>query len=269
MDAAKGIALLAKNDGSLESYVNGKIIKKKPLPNICVPTSSGTGSEATPYAVFTNRNEDSKGAVSHPGLFPEVSIIDPELSWSMPESVIINTGFDALTHCIEAYMSTETFELNDLIALSGIKIVIENLNNARKKDKAAMSNMAYASVLGGISIAHSSTILLHIMAYPLTVFHNIPHGLANAILLPGFMNFMKAKSNIKDKLSIIEKLFSDSNGIKGITRQFNISHNLIDWGIEQDEFTIFAKKTINKSDIKITPAQITEQDIINIYQNMY
>lgn len=269
MDAAKGIALLKNNEGEIEEYLRGKIPCNSPVPNICIPTSSGTGSEATPYAVFTDRKNNTKGAVSNPGLFPTVSIIDPELTWSMPESVIINTGFDALTHCIEAYMSTETFELNDQIALSGIKTVIDNLEKAMKNNKTAMCNMSYASLLGGIVIAHASTILLHIMAYPLTVFNNIPHGRANAILLPGFMNFMREKSYITDKVSTINKLFSESGGITNFTEKFGIPSNLSEMGIEPDQYSLFAKKTIIKGDVKITPAKITEEEIINIYNKLY
>jgi len=269
MDAAKGIALLANNPGCIEDYLEGTTIKNEPLTNICIPTSSGTGSEVTPYAIFTNLNNKTKGAVSHPGLFPKYSIIDPELTWSMPEEVIINTGFDALTHCLEAYLSTETFELNDQLALSGINIVIENLENASKRDKPAMNNMAYASMLGGICIAHASTILLHIMAYPLTVYYGIPHGRANAILLSGFMNFMKRESYVPEKVDIIEKLFLNSGDIRKFIRNFSIPLSCSELDIDRTKFSIFAKKTISKADINITPALVTEEKIINIYKNLY
>ncbi|MFC2132932.1 iron-containing alcohol dehydrogenase family protein, partial [Bacteroidota bacterium] len=229
MDAAKGIALLATNESNINEYLDGKDLENKPLQNICIPTSSGTGSEATPYAVFTDRKNSSKKALSFNELFPLASIIDPELSWSMPEAVIINTGFDALTHCIEAYLSTETFELNDHLALQGIKLVIDNLSDARKKDKKAMSFMSYASLLGGITIAHASTILLHIMGYPLTVYHKIPHGKANAILLASFMNFMKEKSSVKNKVLNIDKIFESKGGIKKYVQSFGISTSLSDY----------------------------------------
>lgn len=266
MDAAKGIALLCTNKASLKNYLEGKKIEKNPLPLFCIPTSSGTGSEVTQYAVFTDRKGKSKAAVADRKLFAEIAIIDPELSWSMPVNVIVNTGFDALTHCIEAYLSTESFELNDRIALHGIETIIYNLSLAANKDKKAMNNMAYASMLGGISIAHASTILLHIMAYPLTVFYNIPHGKANAILLPEFINFMRINSTVKDKVARLEEIFKTHGGIKNLINNLGISTLLSDHNVKESDFEIFAKKTIIKSDINITPAKITESDIIGIYK---
>jgi len=267
MDAAKGIALLCTNKGSIKDYLEGKKIDKDPLPFICIPTSSGTGSEVTPYAVFTNHNDKSKAAVADNKLFPEIAIIDPVLSWTMPENVVINTGFDALTHCIEAYLSTESFELNDRIALHGIETIINNIIQAENKDKKAMSNMAYASMLGGIAIAHASTILLHIMAYPLTVFYNIPHGKANAILLPEFINFMRKKSTVKEKVLRLEGMFEVHGGFKNLVHNLGISTILSDHKIKENDYEIFASKTIVKSDINITPAKITESDIVKIYKN--
>lgn len=267
MDAAKGCAVLAVNSGDMRDYMKGKTMENDPLPVVCIPTSSGTGSEVTPYAVFTDPADQSKGGFGHPGIFPRFSIIDPDLTFSMPESVVINTGLDALTHSIEAYLSTEAFELNDALALHSIEVILKDLPAASRKDKEAMSRMAYASMVAGIAITHAGTILLHIMAYPLTVFHNMAHGKANAVLLPAFMEFMKEKSRVKEKVSRLEEIFKQVGGIKEFVNSFNISTRLADYGIKESEFDVFVKKTIIKSDIAITPAKITEADIFSIYQS--
>ncbi len=265
MDAAKGCAVLATNPGNMIDYMNGKPLSHEPLPVICVPTTSGTGSEVTPYAIFTDPENQSKGGFSHPGIFPRVSIIDPELTYSMPEDVVNNTGLDVLTHALEAYLSTDTYDLNDLLALHSIEIVLENLEAASKKDKKAMSRMSYASILAGIAITHASTILLHIMAYPLTVFQKVPHGRANAALLPAFLRFMKEKSVVKERVARLEKMFERVGGIKHFINSLNISTALSSYGVDKSQLELFAQKTIIKGDIEITPAEITERDIINIY----
>ncbi len=269
MDAAKGIAILASNPGSVKDYIEGKEVKNKPLPIICVPTSSGTGSEATPYAVFTDRVLGTKAAIANSQIFPILSIIDPELTYSMPASVVINTGLDALTHSIEAYLSTESYDLNDQLALRSIELVIDNLENAASKKIEAMDKMAYASLLGGMAITHASTILPHIMGYPLTVYHNIPHGKANAIIMPAFLDFMKEHSYYKDKVQLIFDMFKAKDGIKAFINKLGVSIKLSEYGVEKIEFDNYMAKVITKDDVKITPANITEEVIKNIYLNLY
>ena len=124
-----------------------------------------------------------------------------------------------------------------------------------------------AATIAGIAIANAGTILLHIMAYPLTVFHRIPHGLANAILLPEFMRFMKEKSSVKGKVAKIEVMFEGVGGIENFIHSFSISTRLSDYGIKEEELPGFAAKTIRKSDIGITPAAVTEGDIVELYKN--
>jgi len=263
MDTAKGIAVLATNSGNMIEFLEGKELTDDPLPVVCIPTTSGTGSEVTPYAVFTD--PENKRGYSNSKIFPLFSIIDPELTYSMPENVIINTGIDALIHSIEAFLSAESFLLNDQLALQAISIIMENLRHATKKNRGAMQQLSYAAMIAGVAITHAGTILLHVMSYPLTVFHGIPHGRANAILLPGFIEFMKERSSVKEKVCRLEQIFKDSGGIKNFVAEFNIEPKLSAYGIREDEIPVFVEKTIVKDDVKITPAEITKQDIFNIY----
>ena len=269
MDAAKGIALLVQNPLSLNKYLSGHKVEKDTLPIICIPTTSGTGSEVTPYAVFSDHEDQSKKAVAHKKLFPIISFLDPELTYSMPKNVIISTGLDAFTHSVEAYLSNLSFDLNDQLALNSIKTIIDNLEKASKHKEAAMDKMAYASMLAGISITHASTILPHIMGYPLTVFHNIPHGLANAILLPAFIDYLKENNLVAEKIKKLHKLFSEVGGIKYFINNLGISTKLSDYGVQQKELSGYVEKVIHKSDIEITPGNITEDVIQNLYLNSF
>ena len=268
MDAAKGIAVLASNEGHMEDFMDGHPLTHDPLPVVCIPTTSGTGSEVTPYAVFTDREKKTKGGFTHPKLFPVLSVVDPTFTYSMPERIIVGTGLDALTHAIEAALSTLASPMSDMIAIESIQTVLKSLKKASQKDEQAMGEMAYASMLAGIAITHGGTILLHIMGYPLTVFHGIHHGTANAILLPAFMNYMKTESRIPRKVERIECLFNSFGGVEAFVTDLGVSTRLSDYGITESEIEQFAGKVIVKGDIEITPADVTEEAIAGIYRSM-
>ncbi len=267
MDAAKGIALMENTNVKIKEIVENNAPVHDVTPIVCIPTSSGTGSETTPFAVFTDTNEHTKNGFAHPNIFPTISLIDPELTYSMPSAIVINTGLDALAHAIEAFLSTENFELNDQLALEAIKIIIENLERASKKQAEAMNQMAYAAMLGGIVISHASTILPHIMGYPLTIYHGLPHGKACIILQPAFIHYLKKHKLETEKTDILDGLFKPKGGIERFIQNMGVSTKLSDYGIKESEFHAFAKQTIVKGDVKITPGNITEDIIISIYRD--
>ncbi|MCK4942372.1 MAG: iron-containing alcohol dehydrogenase [Candidatus Aminicenantes bacterium] len=266
MDAAKGIAVLATNNKEMRSYMSGTELATDPLPIVCIPTTSGTGSEVTPYAVFSDTKNQNKGGYAHTGIYPSVSIIDPELTYSMPEELIINTGLDALTHAIEAYLSTESTDLSDNFSIHAIQTILENLTHASQKNHSAMDRLSYAAMIAGIAISMAGTILLHIMAYPLTIFHHIPHGRANAVLLSGFMTFMEKNSTVPEKVAVIKEMFDGKGGISGYINEFGITTQLSSLGVKEEELKTFVNKTIVKDDIHITPAPISKSDIYQIYK---
>ena len=269
MDAAKGVAAFCRNSKPVLAYMNGESLHNEPLPIIQIPTTSGTGSEVTPYAIYTDTEAGLKKCFSHPKVFARTAIIDPELTYSMPDNVTRNTGMDVLCHAIEAYLSLDTFDLNDVYALESIKIVIENLPKAIAKDKDGMDAMAYASAMAGVSITHASTILLHIMAYPLTIHYGLPHGLANSVLLPTFMDFMRRSSASKEKIRKIDDLFEKVGGVRSFIESLGVQTKLSEHGINNEEFLKYANETIVKDDVKITPAKIDLQTIHHIYHSAY
>lgn len=242
---------------------------KKPIPIICIPSTSGTGSEVTPFAVLTDPNKETKEGISDLNYFPELSIIDPELTYSMPPQVTLNTGLDVLAHSAEAFLSTESSAMSDLLALESIQLVINNLPRAIKKETKAMDNMAYAAMLGGVAITHASTILPHIMGYPLTVYHQVPHGRAGIIMLPAFLDFLEEQHAIPEKTEKLAEIFKPSGGIKDFLNRLGVSIRLRDYGVKEDELANFTHKTIIKGDVAITPGQIDEQCILDLYHRSF
>jgi alcohol dehydrogenase len=267
MDTAKGAALLAADPQPLRSILGGRLPVRPPLPVIAIPTTAGTGSEATPYAVFTDRAAGQKIGYGHPDLFPAAALVDPELTYSMPVPVVIDTGLDVLAHAVEAYLSTVSFPLNDALALHSVEIVLEELSRAAKKEPEAMDRMASAATIAGAAIAHASTILPHIMGYPLTVHHGVSHGRASAVMLVHVLAALRTESSLPDKVGLVDRLFESKGGPEGFLGDLGVSVKLADYGVRDEEIGVFARKTIVKGDVKITPADVTVEYLERIYRS--
>jgi alcohol dehydrogenase class IV len=267
MDAAKGVAMLATNAGPLVRFLEGSLMEHHPLPVIAIPTTSGTGSEVTPYAVFTDSAGGNKIGYGDAGLFPAVALIDPELTYSMPAGVVVNTGLDVLAHAVEAFLSTASFPLNDALALQAVDVVLAHLARAVLKDRESMDQMSAAAAVAGAAIAHGSTILPHIMGYPLTVFHGVPHGRASAIMMAHVLAVLRAESTCPEKIGVIEARFAPHGGPNGFLGGLGVSLKLGDYGVREDELALYARKTIVKGDVKITPASVTVERLERIYRS--
>ncbi len=186
MDVAKAIAILLTNGGKAEKYLGLGLIKKPGVPKIMVPTSSGTGAEVTFTAVFINEKTGSKGGMNGDPLYPDAAILDPELTLSLPPHVTAFTGIDALTHALEAYTSTQAHAISEMYSLEAISLIADNLPAAYANgdNLEARSAMLMGSLLGGKALATAGVGLVHAMAYPMGGMFGVPHGLANAVLLP-------------------------------------------------------------------------------------
>ncbi|HOZ45413.1 MAG TPA: iron-containing alcohol dehydrogenase [Candidatus Hydrogenedentes bacterium] len=189
MDAAKAIAMLACNPGRCEDYFGRDVFKKGNLPIIAVPTTAGTGSEVTPYAVITDHAHTFKKTIAGQTLFPQYALLDPTLSVSMSATITANTGFDALSHAVEGMISLKSTPLGDALALESCRVIRQWLPRAVEApdDLEARGQMLYAAMLAGCVIAQSGTTAIHGMGYYFTLEFGLPHGLANALLLiPAF-----------------------------------------------------------------------------------
>jgi alcohol dehydrogenase class IV len=191
IDAAKAITAMVTNPGKIRDYEGlGKISNPGP-PLIAVPTTAGTGSEATIYAVITDSEKNLKMLIGGPTLMPTVAIVDPLLTLKMPRGITAATGFDALTHAIEAYVSAKAQPMTDVMALSAIGLLMEYLPQAwgDPENLTSRSKTMFASMQAGIAISNASVALVHGMSRPLGAFFHLPHGMSNAVLLNVVVDF--------------------------------------------------------------------------------
>lgn len=190
LDVAKLLAAQLNNTQTLQEVVGIGNLKGRRTPLLCIPTTSGTGSEVSPNALFVDY-EDNKVGVISPHLVPDAAYICPELTLSLPPAVTAATGIDALVHCLEAYANNFAHPMTDVIALEGIRLIADNLVAACEDGSniEARTNLALGSVYGGMCLGPVNTGAVHALAYPLGAIFHVPHGLSNALMLPYVMEF--------------------------------------------------------------------------------
>ncbi|HEX68600.1 MAG TPA: iron-containing alcohol dehydrogenase [bacterium] len=189
IDAAKAIALLYSRGGKLEDYFVPHVVKEEVIPIIAIPTTAGTGSEVTQFSVITCGNR--KKVIMGYSIIPRTAILDPYLTLTLPPEITVASGMDAFSHAIEALWAKKSNPLIKPLAREAIKLIFQNLPLAfsQGENLIAREKLLYASLLAGISINSAGTTLVHAMGYPLTTLYDLPHGIANAILLPYVMEF--------------------------------------------------------------------------------
>lgn len=190
LDVAKLVAAQLKNTQTLEEIKGIGNLKERQIYVACIPTTSGTGSEVSPNAIFVNELGEKVGIIS-PYLVPDAAYIDPVLTVSLPKSVTAATGIDALTHCLEAYTNKFAHPFVDLYALEGVRLIAKYLKRAcdNGADIEARTQVALGSMYGGMCLGPVNTAAVHALSYPLGVEYHIPHGLSNALLLPYVMEY--------------------------------------------------------------------------------
>ena len=283
MDAAKGMAILFTNPAPLTQYFGINKVKKAPLPVVEIPTTAGTGSEVTPYAVLTDTQMEhpQKRAIGDPLLFPQVALVDPQLTLTLPTSITADTGIDALSHAIEGYTSNNSQPVSDVLALKAVELlahylpeIMDNPENTKVR-----SRLLYASLLAGMVIAQTGTILVHGMSYRITTDFGLPHGRAIGILLPWVCEF-NLSANYDKFVSLARSLGENIEGlpreeaakkaVEGIQKlilRLGLPQNLKDRGIEEKTIRKFAEEVMqNKRKLASNPRPATLEDIIKIYQ---
>ncbi|WLH11489.1 L-threonine dehydrogenase [Pseudomonas hefeiensis] len=190
-DCAKGIALCATNGGQISDYEGVDRSSKPQLPLIAINTTAGTASEMTRFCIITDETRHVKMAIVDRNVTPLMSVNDPALMVAMPKGLTAATGMDALTHAIEAYVSTAANPITDACALKAVTLISNNLRQAVRdgNDLTARENMAYAQFLAGMAFNNASLGFVHAMAHQLGGFYDLPHGVCNAVLLPHVQSF--------------------------------------------------------------------------------
>jgi len=273
LDAAKAMALLQTNEGSIEHYIVAKPEKvAKGLPVITVPTTSGTGSEVTPFSVLTYPAEKAKPAIFYPQMFPVAAIVDPQLTQSMPETVRASTGLDTLCQAVEGYWSKRANPLTRSLSAKGFLIAMRSLEDAcLRSDRLSISNMALASLITGMQMSHVGNTAIHSLSYPFTVDHDIPHGFACVIFLPAFLRFNS--DAITDLfVDILAPLQLDSveslaTRIEEMMKKVGAPLTLSQYGVSEEQLPSMVRRGITPS-TQLNPKALEEEDMVAICRGL-
>lgn len=285
LDSAKAIAAMAVNEGSIADY-NGKEITGEILPLAAIPTTAGTGSEATKFTVITDSEKGIKMLLKGDVLVPKLAIVDSSFTVGAPKSVTSATGLDALTHAVEAYTSRKAFSMTDTLAVSAVKRIMKYLPIAYREpgNSLAREQMSIAALEAGICINNSSVTIVHGMSRPIGALFHVPHGMSNAMLLKECLSF--AVSGAYEKFANLGRetgVASDSDSDETAAEKFIDSlQNLCDvceiptleqYGIDRDEYYSKISKMATDAVASGSPAntvkEVTVDDCIEIYKKLY
>lgn len=285
LDSAKAIAAMAVNEGSIADY-SGKEITGEILPLAAIPTTAGTGSEATKFTVITDSEKGIKMLLKGDVLVPKLAIVDSSFTVGAPKSVTSATGLDALTHAVEAYTSRKAFSMTDTLAVSAVKRIMKYLPIAYKEpdNSLAREQMSIAALEAGICINNSSVTIVHGMSRPIGALFHVPHGMSNAMLLKECLSF--AVSGAYEKFANLGRetgVASDSDSDKTAAEKFIDSlQNICDvceiptleqYGIDRDEYYSKISKMATDAVASGSPAntvkEVTVDDCIEIYKKLY
>ena len=269
MDVAKIVSCLVTNEGSIYDYYSGgtRTLSQRTTRLICIPTTAGTGSEVTNVGVFTNRNTHVKMPMVNHQFWPDVSMVDPELTYTLPAPVTASTGMDAFCHAIEAYWNKTSQPICDCLAVAAMKLVLANIKNAydHPDDKQARGNMHLASLLAGIAFSQTRTTGIHAVSFPLTAEFGVSHGNACAITLPAFIRISGEQAGEKVSALAAELGFSSidalADGVENLMRSMNMPVRLHELGVKESDIDHLAQVGLTAAIIQLTPATMNQDTV--------
>ena len=278
-DCAKGVALVATNGGKIEDYEGVDKSKKPQLPLIAINTTAGTASEMTRFTIITDETRHVKMAIVDKNVTALLSVNDPSLMEGMPAPLTAATGMDALTHAVEAYVSTAASPMTDACAVKAIELIAKYLPVAVKEPKngEAREQMAYAQFLAGMAFNNASLGYVHAMAHQLGGFYDLPHGVCNALLLPHVERFNQraAKERLDEVGAILGANNADLAGLEvidAITKLANIvgiPKTLKELGVKEEDFGVLADNALKDVCGLTNPVQANKDEIIAIFRAAY
>lgn len=284
MDTAKGIGIVTNNPefSDIVSLEGVAPTKKKSVPIIALPTTAGTGAEVTINYVIIDEERQAKMVCVDPNDIPAVAIVDPELMYSLPKSLTAATGMDALTHAIEGYITKGAWVMSDMYELQAIKMIAEHLPLAVEEptNPVGREGMALAQYIAAQAFSNVGLGLVHGMAHPMGSLHDIPHGVANALLLPTIMEFNMPKCI--EKFGVIAKTMGvDTTGmtpeeaaqasvdaVKALSIRVGIPQTLTELGIKAEDIPALAAQAITDVCTPGNPRDVTEAEIVELYKKV-
>jgi alcohol dehydrogenase class IV len=286
MDAAKGIGVQATHEGDIKDYSRrvGKPIQNITPPLVAIPTTAGTGSEVTWVSVLVDPKDKVKIVVPSPYIAAKVAVVDPSLTVSLPPELTASTGMDALTHAIEAYVSTKSLPIADSLALEAIQLISSNLREAvgNGDNMAARASMMLASTMAGMAFVNASVGLVHAVAHALGGFFNIAHGIANAIMLPMVMRFSLignpgkyadiavAMGETVEGLSEMEAAQEAVFAVENLAADIGIPEDLKQLGADPTRINDLAEETLNQTGSHpFNPRKVGKREIIQLFEQAF
>lgn len=285
LDSGKAIVAMTKLEGEISDYM-GQTMEGKFPPLVLIPTTAGTGSEATKFTVITDSKKDIKMLLKGEALLPDLAIIDAKFSLTAPKGVTAATGMDALTHAVEAYTSRKANPLTDTFALSSIKKIFKYLPLVYKngEDKKAREEMAIAAYEAGVCINNSSVTIVHGMSRPIGALFHVPHGISNAMLIKECLSYVLDGSyerfgEIGRAIGAADESKSDKEASEAFLDKLSELckvceiPTLKEYGIDKDEFNNFVDKmaqdAMNSGSPSNTIKEVSKDDLLKIYERLW
>jgi len=283
IDAAKAMSVMANNPGSIIDYEGADKFTNPPMPIIAIPTTAGTGSEVTYSSVITDTDRNYKFVVWSSLLVPRVAILDPRMPATAPRMVRVAAGMDALTHAIESYVSKNANTYTETLALSAIKLIEENLRQsvADSHNATAITNMQIAANMAGMAFTNTRLGIVHALALPPSAMFHVPHGLANAILLPHgmefnlianpkkFINIAKTMGEHVESMRLMDAAMSAVDAVIELADDIGAPVTLESVGVTRESLPKMAEDAMKSGHIAVNPREVTYDDALGILEKAF
>ena len=285
MDAAKAIGVKATHEGDIINYTRhgGRPVQDITPPLITIPTTSGTGSEVTRISVLTNLEEKIKMVIATPVIIPDVDLVDPEMTRTLPPGMTAFTGMDALTHALESYISNKSSTLTETLAIRTIELIGSNLRQAvaNGENMEARSNMILASMMAAMACSNSSVGMVHAVAHALGGLFNIGHGVANALMLPYVMRYNLIACPAKfadiafalgenvDGLTEMEAAWQSVEAVDELSEDIGVPKNLKQIGADPNMIEELVKESENQAPYTLSPRIPTRDTTTKMFEDAF
>ncbi len=284
IDTAKGMAIVTKEGGSLEDYAGIQMLSRPQTPHIVLPTTAGTGSEATWVAVIKNHEENRKELYCDYHIIPQTAILDPMLTIGLPSQLTASTGIDALTHAVEAIHALQREPIADAMALHAIRLINSNLALCVEdgNNLVARGQQQIAATMAGIAFGNAQLGLVHAMAHSVGALFNVPHGIANSILLPHVIRFNLDEcpdryALVAEAMKVRTPGMSDqdagmacAHAIYELSGNLNLPQKLSETGVPEDGLEKAAELSMSDGSIIYNPRMVNgPEEVLEIYHKAY
>lgn len=280
MDVAKAVSLLATNGGEIKEYEGIDTFNKDLLPLIAIPTTAGTASEVTNFTVITDEEREYKFTVGGVRLAPKWAILDPMVTLTLPSHITAATGLDALVHAIESYTSKMANPITKTLAREAIRKISRNLRQAVYNGDTLKyrDEMLMGSLLAGLAFNNTRLGNCHALSHPVSAIYGVPHGVANAILIPHVMAFnilavpelyadiAEDMGEVLDNLTVMEKAYKAVESVRKLAKDIGIPESFESFGIDSSKIEKMAEDAMLSGNIAVNPRITRYDDVIRLYK---